>query len=404
LPNLWNLLGDTNIYYDEDPDTNELWAIEATLAENARINTFIREDWLKKLNLPLPTTEEEFHDCLVAFRDNAETLLGADAARMIPYTTSYDIGWRNDHLFAAYVPNDITDETMYVYGFDDRHMLYPGIKEGVRTLNKWYNEGLVWKDFALYGSGDTTEDDMMKAGFVGAFQHNWDYPFRNEEDSIAANLKRNVGEDAAYIAVDCFKNDAGLYRKFLSASIDRKVFFPFTNDEPVASLLYLDFISDPETIKYMQMGEEGINHNVLENGAYEKITETDPAYKMNSANNIDYTITVNGLYLGEATAETTALSYTGIPSTYVVTALAASKNEGRIPATFHCGAIAAEEGVGTSLSEKRDGFLCRAVTASEDQFDAIYDEGMNDYLVTGGQDIINERNEKLQKYYGVTVE
>ena len=66
LPNLWNLLGDGNIFYDQDPDTGDLWAIEAILAENARINTFIREDWLAKLDLPLPTTEEEFHDALVA--------------------------------------------------------------------------------------------------------------------------------------------------------------------------------------------------------------------------------------------------------------------------------------------------------------------------------------------------
>lgn len=51
-------------------------------------------------------------------------------------------------------------------------------------MSKWYNQGLLWDNFALYGSGDTTEDDMMKAGYAGAFTHNWDYPFRNGDDSI----------------------------------------------------------------------------------------------------------------------------------------------------------------------------------------------------------------------------
>lgn len=234
LPDLWALLGDYNIYYDQDPETGSVWAIEAVLAESARINTFIRKDWLDKLGLKLPTTEEEFHNCLIAFRDNAELLLGADAAKMVPFSISTDIGWRADLLNVSKVPEDVSDETLYVYGYDDRHLLYPNYKEGIRVLNQWYNEGLIWKDFALYTDA-SVEDDMMKSGFVGAFIHNWDYPYRNGEDSIQANLTRANGADAGFIAVDCFQNDAGITRKYLADRIDRKVFFPATNDEPLAS-------------------------------------------------------------------------------------------------------------------------------------------------------------------------
>lgn len=132
LPDLWALLGDYNIYYDQDPETGSVWAIEAVLAESARINTFIRKDWLDKLGLALPTTEAEFHDCLVAFRDNAELLLGADAAKMVPFSISTDIGWRADLLNVSKVPEDVSDETLYVYGYDDRHLLYPNYKEGIQ--------------------------------------------------------------------------------------------------------------------------------------------------------------------------------------------------------------------------------------------------------------------------------
>ncbi|MBR2942280.1 MAG: extracellular solute-binding protein, partial [Clostridia bacterium] len=370
LPNLYALLGDYNIFYNQDPQTGTVWAIEALLAERARINTFIRKDWLDKLGLAMPTTIEEFEACLVAFRDNAETLLGADAAKMNPYSTSYDIGWRNDHLLCSFVPDAATDEELYINGFDDRHLLYPGYKEGVRVLNKWYNMGLIWKDFALYGSGDTTEDNNLKAGFVGAFIHNWDYPFRNGEDSIHANLKRNVGEDAAFIAVECFKNDAGVYRKFLADSVDRKVFFPATNDEPLASMLYLDFISSPEVVKYLQIGDEGINHEVMENGAIATKAAVAPDIQ-NSGMNIDYTITINGLNLFDTdlTNKSKALNYAGVESKYVELALACSTNEGRTVAHYNVGAISAEEGVGTSLTEKRDTFLCQAVVASEAEFD-----------------------------------
>ena len=404
LPNLWNQLGDYNIYYDQDPETKVLWDVEAKLVNNARINTFIRKDWLDKLNLAMPTTVDEFEACLIAFRDNAETLLGADAARMIPYSTSYDIGWRNNTLAVSYIDEAISDKDLYINGYDDRQVLQPGYKEGIRVLNKWYNEGLVWKDFALYGSGDTTEDNMIKAGFVGAFAHNYDYPFRGDQDSIIANLKRNVGEEATFVAVDCFKNNAGVYRKYLSDTVDRKVFFPATNDEILASLLYLDFISSPEVILYLQTGVEAINHVRGEDGAY--IMQTIPttsenaAYIISSASNIDFTITNNGLNLGDYTQVSFAYTYPGIDPQLMVDAYNIAMNGGRVPAHYSLPAIEAEVGIGTSLNEKRNTFLNKAVVAPVDQFDAVWDAGVADWLASGGQAIIDERAEKLAQYFG----
>ena len=402
IPDLLKLLGgEDNLYYDKDPATGAVWMIEGVRADTARITTFIRKDWLDKLELPLPTTEEEFHNALVAFRDNAELLLGADADKMIPYTTSTDIGWRNDLMSVSYVADDISDETLFVYGYDDRHLLYPGYKEGIRTLNKWYNEGLVWKDFGLYNDS-TVEDDNMKAGYVGAFMHNWDYPFRNGDDCINLNLQRNVGEDAMFVAIDCFQNDAGVTRKFMGAAVgsDRKIFLPSTNDEPVASLLYINFISSEDTIKYLQTGLENTNYILHDDGAYEILPATGEWVK-NSGNNIDYTMTCNGLYLGEATGATTALSYPGIPAEVVITANEFGKNNGRYPLHYNVGTIESETEVGSSLTSKRDELLTKAVTASVEEFDSVFDSYMDDYLNAGGQDIIDERIQKLADVYGI---
>ena len=269
-------------------------------------------------------------------------------------------------------------------------------------LNKWYNEGLIWKDFGLYNDSEQ-EDNNMKAGYVGAFMHNWDYPFRNGEDCINLNLQRNVGEDAMFVPIDCFQNDAGVTRKFMGAAVgsDRKIFFPSTNKEPVASLLYVNFISDPETIKYLQTGLEGTNFEMTEDGAYQILPATGEWVK-NSGNNIDYTMTCNGLYLGEATGKTTALSYPGIPAEIVIQANEYGKNNGRYPAHYNVGTIESETEVGSSLTEKRDELLTKAVTASVDDFDSVYDQYLNDYLNMGGQEIIDERIEKLSEVYGIT--
>ncbi len=400
LPNLWSWLGDTNIYWDQSPKEKTLWAIEAKLANLARINTFVREDWLKKLNLAAPTTLEEFEAMLVAFKDNAELLLGKDADKMIPYSTSFDVGWRNDHLLTSFVPDATTDKELYLRGFDDRHILYPNYKEGVRVLNKWYNEGLIWKDFPLYPAGDATEDNLIKAGYVGAFMHNWDYPYRSGEDSIQANIQRNVGPEAGFIAIEPFKNDAGIYRKFLSNPIDRKVFLPATNDEPLASLLYLDWITKLENRMFLQFGEEGVTHEVLESGALKALAVQGEKI-MNSPNNIDYTITINGLDTGDPdkTVLSIASGYAAVDPSFIQTAFAATTHDGRVVQHYNVGTIKSEEGVGTALKEKRDAFLDQAVIAAADQFDAVFDSGMEDYLASGGQAIIDERTEAFPNYY-----
>lgn len=400
LPNLWGLLGEQNIYWNRDPENDTIWSIEAILFQNKRINTFVREDWLKKLGIPEPTTLAEFENMLKAFRDNASTLLDDEADKMIPYSTSFDVGWRNDHLLTSFVLNDLSDKEVYVRGFDDRRLLFPGYKEGVRKLNEWYNEGLIWHNFPLYGAGDRTEDNMIKAGYVGAFMHNWDYPYRDGEEGIQANLKKLVGPDAAFIAVEPFKNDAGVYRKYLSAPIDRKVFFPTTNDEPLASLLYLDWISKFENRKFLQIGEEGVTHEIMADGAVKTIYATGEKI-MNSPQNIDYTITINGLDLGdpELTARSVALNYAGVDKRFIERAYRITSNQARYGKNYNVGEIKAEEGMGSVLKEKRDNFLIQAIVATPDQFDSVYDRGFEDYLRSGGQAIIDERKAAYEKYY-----
>jgi len=401
LTNMWTLLGDRNIYWEKDPTTGTVFAVDALMFQNNRTATFVREDWLKKLKIAEPKTIVEFEAMLKAFKDNASTLLGNDAAKMIPFSTGVDIGWECGLIGDSFIPNTIADKDWWIRGFCDRHTLQPGFKEGMRVVNKWYNQGYVWKDFALYAIGDKTAANNEKAGYVGSFIGNFDAPYRDGENGINANLKKLVGPDAGYIAIDCFKNNAGLYRKYLSAPVDRKVFFPSTNKEPVASLMYLDFISKLDTHKFLQIGEEGVNH----------ITQDDKSVKMvavkgekiqNSPSNIDYTILLNGLDLGDAalTTKSFALGYAGVDKRYIERAVATQRTDARIGVNYNVGIIAAEDGQGPAFIEKRNNMLVQAIVAKPADFDAVWDNGMKDILASGVQAIIDERAAKWAQFYG----
>jgi len=400
LQDLWNLLGDENIYWNRDPVKGTVWAIEAIRAQVPRINTFVREDWLKKLNISEPTSLEEFENMLYAFKNNASVLLGNDADKMIPFSISFDVGWRANNLLISFVPDNITDEEMFIYGFDSRQLEWPGVKEAVRKINEWYNNGLIWKDFGLYKEGDTTEDNLIKAGYVGSFIHNWDYPYRDGENGIHGTMQRMIGPEAAYIAVDPFKNDAGKYKKLLYQRNDRKVFFPSTNKEPLASLLYLNWISKFENRKFLQIGEEGVTHEVMPDGAIKIIAATGDKI-MNSVNNIDYTITINGLDLGDPslTAKSVALGYAGVDARFIEKAYLVANNDGFTVKNFNVGEIKAEEGMGQVLKEKRDALFVNAVICKPEEFDAVWDRYYNDYLDSGGRAIQEERKAKFEQFY-----
>lgn len=404
LPHLWDWLGETNIYWDKSPVDGTLWAVEGKMATNKRIVTFMRKDWLDTLGLAEPTTTEEFYNCIKAFKDNADTLLGADAKKMIPFSVSFDVGWRAALLIESEIDPDISDYDYYINGFDDRKLTEPGTKEAIRTLNQWYHEGLMWDDFALYSSGDSTEDDMMKAGYVGAFMHNWDYPFRNGDDSIQSNLKRQVGDNAKYVAVDCFEDSKGTHTKFVNSTAgDRKIFFPSTNDEPQASMLYLDFLSDPANSEYLQIGDEGINHEKLPGGGVATIAATGNDIQ-NSGMNIDYTMVCNGMRLStdELTEISTANNYAGSDPADVSQAMKVADTDKKAAKNVNVGTIEAEAGVGDALSSKRDVIFDNAVVADPGDFDKVWDDGIADYLSSGGQAIIDERAEKWAATYGDT--
>ncbi len=402
LPELWAWLGDENIYYDQDPATGKVIAIEGRRNNTYRINTFVRKDWLDKLGLAAPTTTAEFEAMLVAFRDNAETLLGADASKMVPFEVTKDVGWTAAPLIESKMDPAISDRELYVNGFDDRKFTENGTKEALKILNKWYNDGLLWKDFAIEET--SVGDDLAKAGFVGAFCQSYDYPFRNGVDSFNAMLKANVSEDAKFISVNCFEDKNGKYSHYeYSAAGDRKSFFPATNDEPLASLLYLNFISSPEVVEYLQIGEEGINHTVNADGsiAVAAVSEENAAYTMNSGNNIDLTMTCNGLRLQseELTSKSLAYGYAEVDPADVVLAMQLADVDVISPKNVSVGTIEAEA-EGSALTEKRDEVFCKAIVAAVADFDAVWDGGMAEYLAAGGQAIIDERLEKWIATYG----
>ena len=165
---------------------------------------------------------------------------------------------------------------------------------------------------------------------------------------------------------------------------------------------YLNWMAMFENRFFLQTGVEGINFEYTEDGTLKAITPEAGRYKMSSSNNIDTTMIINGLDLGDVdkTAATMALGYANVAPEFIKTAYAMALQNGVSYANINLGIIDAELGLTEVLSTKRDETLNTAINASVEDFDAVWDAGMADYLASGGQAIIDERMEKYNAAFG----
>jgi putative aldouronate transport system substrate-binding protein len=404
LPNMYSLLTPENVYWNRNPNTGEIWALAGRLLADGRILTFVRQDWLEKLNLPEPSTLAEFEAMLVAFRDNAQLLLGNQAHRMIPLMVDHDVTWGMQALVENFLPNQMTERDWFVYGFDDRRFMHENaVKESLRVYNRWFNQGLIWQDFVYHTADSPVGADQIRLGFVGAYIANWDLPFR-AADGMITGMRDNVGPEANFIPIAPFPNESGQMVKYMPPPTDRSIFLPHTNRNPLASLIYLDFMSRLDTRKFLAFGIEGVHHVRHENGAIQTLPlDNVPNNQfIPSLRNFDISLMVNGVDLGDPvlTASTLALGYPGIEPEAIVRAREIGLSRARVFPQVQTRPIRAEEGMGTPLREARDAAAHRIITAPVANFESTWAREWADYMALGGQAIINERRQAWDEAFG----
>jgi len=401
LPNLYYHLGEDIIYWNFNPEANELHSLMGREAIHGRINTFIREDWLNALDLPIPTTHEEFEATLLAFRDRYDELPGDLSINdVIPFMSGSNVGWDIGAITESFIPSDISERDWYVYGWDAmRFMHRDAIYQAASMVNRWFYEGLMWDDFVI--AEGSIGQDRIRLGHVGSVIANWDLPFR-PADRWILDMRDNIGPDANFIPIAPFPSDSGEPQIFLAAAAQRNIFFPHTNNEVLASLLYLDFMSRPDTLFTLQVGVEGIHFETNADGTLNFLAEEEGGHQfpdnmlMPSARNFDITVTANGI----SHLDTLFNSYGGIEPAAVEASRNFMVRYGRAFAPVNVRPIAAQDGM-TGLEEERTEILQILVAGtSPENFTARFNELYEAYLNMGGRAIIEERLEAWIEEFG----
>ena len=135
--------------------------------------SMINKKWLDELGLEVPTTLDELHDALVAFKENdmAAKVYGAAAGSTIPMSTGFDEWcWGQNIFYAGFgftnwindVCNDLVlqdDGTVNFVCDDDNY------RDALTYFSTWYQEGLM--DQEMFSQDTTQLMSKCQQGWVG---------------------------------------------------------------------------------------------------------------------------------------------------------------------------------------------------------------------------------------------
>lgn len=384
-PNLKSFLGEDTLDYGKYED--KLFAIPAKRANLGKYASAIRQDWLDKLSMPVPTTTEELYNTLKAFKEKDPGNTGGKAIPLGMTVAPAQI----DPLVWSFI-QPLTEEQQATLiqklGSNDYPILLPGFKDALQFMNKLYNEGLMSKDFALDKDKKQLGQDVSN-GLVGFFSEDDINPYY--VDGMLATLEKNV-QGANLTPVDVYSNSEGKHSKPRYAPNGMYIMIPKSSERAAEAIKYLDWMATSDNLFHMQNGVEGENYTLTKDGIPVVIENITEEAKNRFYNSGDMVIVSNGRQLGsdEKNREAQALAMDPKYQDKTREAMKIS-NSDTFPPVLTSRPIEAQTKYGTTLEDKYFEIIVKTTMVKSDKFESTYDSMMKDYMASGGQAILDER-------------
>ncbi|WP_256865204.1 extracellular solute-binding protein [Paenibacillus sp. 32352] len=381
--NLKSYLGEDTLNYGKFD--GKQYAIPAKRVYLGKYSSMIRQDWLDKLGLPVPKTTEEVYNTLKAFKEKSPGGSGTIPLGFSLAPASYEpIIWP----FIKKTSEEERYTLMQLLGSGDKPTLMPGHKEGVKFLNKLYNEGLISPDFALDKDKKKLQQDVM-TGKVGLYAEDAGQSYGTAPEVVGI-LQKNV-QGAKITPIDPYTNEEGKHSKPAYQPAGMYIMIPKSSKNGEAAMKYLNWMAQKDVLNRLTNGEEGKNYT-LQDGL--PILKDDEATKNLLYNAGDMRLVSNGLDLGDKTKNLKAMALAA-PEAYRADAAISFQNglaDGIAPLRFDR-PIQAEVKYGKVLLDKYEEMLVKCMMAKPEDFDKVYDAMLKDYMSSGGDEIKKERTE-----------
>jgi hypothetical protein len=245
----WYWMDSLKAYYYKDP----------TVLNGGMFQVgFIRQDWLDRLRLPMPTTLDEVYNTLLAFQlnDVNQSGLRDEVADIALNELRDNMGGFNNAVAGWFGLANYTDNWI---GLDSNHKVVSPwyqsqIKDYITWLNTLYKAGLLRE-----GTGGN-ELSSNKVGFMSNWiAESWEEPGMQTPD----------GAPKAYLSSFFIKvnNDSAIWKEPSIGGEGSTFFIPSGTKNQVAIGKLLDLLYSREHMYNILYGIEGYNYTMDANGA-----------------------------------------------------------------------------------------------------------------------------------------
>ena len=240
--------------------------------------SMINKKWLDDLGLAVPTTLDELHTALVAFKENdmAAKIYGAAPGSTIPMSTGFDQWcWGQNIFYAGFGftnwPTDVCDDLLIDkegrpnFVCDD-----DGYREAVTYFHDWYAEGLM--DIEMFSQDTTQLMAKTQQGWVGV--STWWY---------IEELMGSYAEDYVFLPVlDGPSGDHYVTLKNGNPVASGNLSITRVCKNPEALLRFFDLWYDGINVMQLNYGPIGVYFTEQgEDGVWKAITEAESKEKYN---------------------------------------------------------------------------------------------------------------------------
>jgi putative aldouronate transport system substrate-binding protein len=232
---------------------------------------WVNKEFLKNLNLKIPTTTEEFRQMLLAFK-NQDANGNGDPNDEIPLMGAIDnFGAKVDtFLMSAFVYDDGGDRLYLENGKVTAAYTQPEFQEGLRYLHQLFTEGLIAKDSFTAARPVRHQLNSGKyESIIGAMPNIHHGNLGNREDyKMTGQPVRGLD----YEPIPPLKGPRGLqvtrydyYQKFMTT--ESAGFLPATCKNPALLMRWLDWFYTDEGNTILRNGGKGIGWDDADPGA-----------------------------------------------------------------------------------------------------------------------------------------
>lgn len=222
---------------------------------------FIRNDWLKKLNLEVPTTPEELLKVAKAFTEQDPD--GNGKADTYGTGLSFVAGIILNNMFGTGFTLFGEDQYPWVLENDQVVHDWDRIKAAISFQKELYAAGVVDKDFVTDKNGEKQKQDWI-SGKLGIYGGN------GADVSTYETLKKNSPE-AEVIPIALPTTEFGQFSPTLTSPIQMTGMVNAAAKDPESVMKMIDFMVTEKYTTTIQNGIEGVHYKKTADGRAEVI-------------------------------------------------------------------------------------------------------------------------------------